>query len=198
MRRTVFVLIIAFLVFSSWVVWERHEITSCFNMSSCVLNTVSATEGIILMQRHEDEWRIVTYRDGNLTLHILKLEGTIIPRVEHSTESTKTYADYSPLSFEAKGVEKFKSIKEGIIAKSSNTVKVFEGDSLKELMQNPTHCHEFPTLCPECKAVLGDSWAVVRLGRTDITGGYLVFPSEKSAVQHSFSKSFPTTTPTTS
>ncbi|CAD5243520.1 hypothetical protein [Thermococcus camini] len=178
MRKTVLIIIIAFLVFSSWVVWERHEITSCFNTPSCVLNNAGATEGIILMQYQEDEWRLAVYQNGNLTLHILKLKGNIIPEVEHHVRSVKTYADYSPLSFEAKSVENLERVKAGLIVKSNGTVRVFKGNSLEELMQNSVPCQRFITICPKCRVTLGESWELVRLGHTNVTGGYLVFPSE--------------------
>ncbi len=178
MRKTFLALLILFFLISSWVFWERHEVTSCFNTPSCVLDNAGITTGIVLMQRHEDEWRIAEYQDGTLILHILKLKGSIIPGVEHRKKSVKTYADYSPLSFGAEGIANLKRVKEGLILKLNGTVRVFEGSSLEELMQNSISCQEFITLCPKCRAVLGESWELVRLGYTNVTGGYIIFPSE--------------------
>ncbi len=178
MRKTFFALFIIFLLASSWVSWKRHEITSCFNMPSYVLDNAGITTGIVLMQHHEDEWRIAEYQNGTLILHILKLKGNIIPSVEHRKKSVKTYADYSPLSFGAKSVGYLDHVKAGLITKFNDTVRVFEGNSLEELMQNSTPCQEFITLCPKCRAVLGESWELMRLGYTNVTGGYLIFPTE--------------------
>ncbi|WP_232473477.1 hypothetical protein [Thermococcus profundus] len=174
MRKTLLALSLVFflLLASSLVLWERHEATTCFNTPSCVLNNAGINEGIILMQHHENEWRIATYQNGTLTLHVLKLKGNIIPKVEHHEKSVKTYADYSPLSFEAKRVGNLKSVKEELLVKSNDTIRIFEG-ALKSIP-----CREFITLCPECKAALGDGWELVRLGHTNVTGGYLVFPSK--------------------
>ena len=178
MKKTTLAFFLIFFLLFSWVFWERYEITSCFNTPSCVLNNAGATEGIVLMQHHENEWRLAVYQNGDLTLHILKLKGNIIPEVEHHVRSVKTYADYSPLSFEAKNVENLERVKAGLIVKSNGTVKVFEGNSLEELMQNSVPCQKFITICPKCRVTLGESWELVRLGHTNVTGGYLVFPSK--------------------
>ena len=182
MRKTLIVLFIIFLLASSGVFWKRYEITSCFNTPSCVLDNTGITTGIVLMQRHDDEWRIAEYQNGTLILHILKLKGNIILEVEPRKKSVKTYANYSPLSFGAKNVGNLEHVKRGFIVKFNNTVRVFEGNSLEKLMQNSTPCQEFITLCPKCRAVLGESWELVRLGYTNVTGGYLIFPAEGKCV----------------
>ncbi|WP_240911781.1 hypothetical protein [Thermococcus sp. M36] len=178
MKKTALAFFLIFFLLFSWVFWERYEITSCFNTPSCVLNNAGVTKGIVLMQHHENEWRLVVYQNGDLTLHILKLRGNIIPEVEHHVRSVKTYADYSPISFKAKSVENLEHVKEGVIVKSNGTVKVFKGNSFEELIQNSVPCQGFVTICPKCRATLGESWELVRLGHTNVTGGYLIFPSK--------------------
>jgi len=178
MRKTFLAFLILFFLVSSLVFWERHEVTSCFNTPSCVLDNTGITTGIVLMQRHEDEWRIAEYQNGTLILHILKLKGNIIPDVEHRKKSVKTYADYSPLSFGAKSVENLERVKAGLIVKFNDTVRVFEEGPPGKLIQNSIPCHEFITLCPKCKVILGESRELMGLGYTNVTGGYLIFPSE--------------------
>ncbi|WP_456326823.1 hypothetical protein [Palaeococcus sp. (in: euryarchaeotes)] len=176
MREIAALLLLLFTLTASWILWESHEAVSCFNSPYCMTEHLNITDHILIMQQNGNEWRIVTYTTGKLSLHRIELSGSIIPDIKDSTKSVRTHIDYSPLTFENNALKGLKGTI-GLIAKFNGSVKAIP---LKEL-QKPLTCSELLKLCSSCKLVLGEGGDKVRLGYTNLTSGYLVVPSPRGS-----------------
>jgi len=167
-------LFLTFTVF--WILWESHEAVSCFNSPYCMTEHLNITDHILIMQHNGNEWRIITYTTGKLSLHKIELSGFIIPDIRDSVKSVETQVDYSPLTFENNALKGLKGTI-GLIAKFNGSVKAIPPTEL----QKPLAYEELLKLCSSCKLLLGEGGNFLRLGYTNLTSGYVVMPSPKGS-----------------